>query len=163
LIPELRVLLEGERVRVEVIERKTKRVVPWVFAQPDGRPAGDFKRAWATACIKAGFFTIEPVLDKAGTPMVDKAGQPVTVKKPTRLFHDFRRTAARRLVRAGIPEVTAMALLGHATNSIFKRYAIVDQTMRREAADKLAAYQKAEAGRLRQVRPRSRQVVALKA
>ena len=57
-----------------------------------------------------------------------------------------------------------MALLGHATNAIFKRYAIVDEGMRREAGDKLAAYhQQADAARLRQVGPRSGQVVALKA
>jgi integrase len=86
----------------------------------------------------------------------------MTRKKPTRLFHDFRRTAARRLVRAGIPEVTAMNLLGHTTNAIFKRYAIVDETMRREAAAKLVAYQDAESGRLRHAEPRFGQVVALK-
>jgi hypothetical protein len=59
-----------------------------------------------------------------------KDGTPVVVKKPTKLVHDFRRTAARSLIRAGVPEVPAMALLGHATNSIFKRYAIVDAGMR---------------------------------
>lgn len=145
------------------IQQTTGRVVPWIFARDDGRPAGDFKRAWATACIAAGCFRVEPLLGADGTSRVNADGTPVVVKKPTRLFHDFRRTAARSLIRAGIPEVTAMALLGHATNSIFKRYAIVDEGMRREAGEKLAAYQQTEAARFRQVRGRSGQVVALKA
>jgi hypothetical protein len=37
-----------------------------------------------------------------------------------------------------------MAMVGHKTESIYRRYAITDETMLREAADKLAAYHRAE-------------------
>lgn len=160
LIPEFRALLEVQRARVEEIQRKTEGVVPWVFARETGGPAGDFKRAWATACIKAGFFRVERVRDANGMPVLGKDGTPLTVKKPTRIFHDFRRTAVRNLVRAGIPETIAMRMTGHRTNAVFKRYAIVDEGMLREAGEKLTA---ALAARGSKVEPVRGKVVALKA
>jgi integrase len=139
LIPELRAVLEAQRSRVEAIQRDTKQVVPWVFCRDDGAPVGDFKKAWATACITAGFFRVDPVLDEEGKPRVKRDGTPVVVKKPTKLVHDFRRTAVRNLIRAGIPETVAMKLTGHRTRSVFQRYAIVEEGMLREAGERLAA------------------------
>jgi site-specific recombinase XerD len=54
------------------------------------------------------------------------------------LFHDLRRSAVRNLVRAGIAQVVAQQLTGHMTASIFKRYAIVDETLLTEAGDRLS-------------------------
>ena len=133
LIPELRAVLEAERARVEGIQKKTGQIVPWVFCRDDGAPVGDFKKAWATACVKAGFFRVVPI----GEPKEDEPQR--TKKVPTKIFHDFRRTAVRNLVRAGIPETTAMEMTGHKTRAVFKRYTIVDEGMLREAGAKLAA------------------------
>src|SRR6266566_327348 len=72
-----------------------------------------FRRAWVTACKKAGI--------------------------PERVPHDFRRTAVRNLERAGVPRSTAMKMVGHRTESIYRRYAIVSEGDLREAAQKLAA------------------------
>ena len=45
-----------------------------------------------------------------------------------RLFHDFRRCAARRLIGAGVSQAVAMRVTGHKTPSMFRRYQIVESS-----------------------------------
>jgi integrase len=64
----------------------------------------------------------------------------VAAGAPGRIPHAFRRTAVRNLERAGVPRSTAVAMVGHRTEEIYWRYAIVDEVMLREGGAKLAAY-----------------------
>lgn len=116
--PELRTILQAQREWVRKIEQTTGQIVPWVFCLPNGDQVGDFRKAWATACRLAGV--------------------------PGRLVHDFRRTAVRNLERAGVSRSAAMALTGHKTEAVYRRYAITDSTMLQEAVAKLALLHEAE-------------------
>ncbi len=91
-----------------------------VFCYTEGAKAGKritesgFNKAWRKARVAAGC--------------------------PSRIPHDFRRTAVRNLVRAGVPERVATQLTGHKTRAVFERYNIVSPGDLREAAHRLDAY-----------------------
>jgi integrase len=65
-----------------------------------------------------------------------------------RVPHDFRRTCARNLVRAGVPESVAMGVTGHITASMFRRYSIVTTDDKREALRKQREYLKSQPSNL---------------
>ena len=50
----------------------------------------------------------------------------------------------RNLERAGVPRSDAMAMVGHLTESIYRRYAISDEASLRESAAKLDALHDSE-------------------
>jgi len=99
-------VLKGQLAIHETL-KKSGRVVPFVFHR-DGERLKHFRAAWENACKEAGC--------------------------PNALVHDMRRSAVRNFERGSVPRTVAMSWVGHKTESIYRRYAIVDEAMHREAA-----------------------------
>jgi integrase len=77
----------------------------------EGKPVTDLRGAWEAAAKEAGV--------------------------PDLLFHDLRRSAARNMDRRGISRSIAMKIMGHKTESMYRRYRIGDHADLREAARKM--------------------------
>ena len=110
-----RVLPMSTPIRAVIARRHAHRRAadPLVFRR-DAVTVRAWRTAWPAACRRAGV--------------------------PGRLLHDCRRTAARNLVRAGVPERVAMQLTGHRSRAIFDRYNIVQEAELHQASERLCAY-----------------------
>jgi integrase len=105
-----RALLEEQRQRTLALQRQTEQIISLVF-HDNGHRIVNYDKRWRQACQDAGL--------------------------QGKIVHDFRRTAVRNMVRAGIPERVAMQMAGHKTRSVFDRYHIVSDGDLQEAARRL--------------------------
>jgi integrase len=110
-LPTLEAVIETQRQRAAGLQRGG-RIVRHVFFGREGGPLAEYNKAWKDARTSAGL--------------------------PGKLVHDLRRTAARRMLRAGIPQPVAMLIGGWKTDHVFRRYAIVDENVLAENLAKLA-------------------------
>ena len=110
-----RILPISQPIAEAIARRRARRDPdsPLVFHR-DGIPVRRWRTTWRTACQAAGV--------------------------PTRFLHDCRRTAARNLIRANVPERVAMLLTGHKSRAIFDRYNIINEQELLDAGDQLVEY-----------------------
>lgn len=114
-LPELSRVLSDQLEATRSLERSRGAIIPYVFHR-NGQPIRDLRGAWGAACRKAGIVGLIP--------------------------HDLRRSAVRRLERAGVPRAVAMQLTGHRTEAVYRRYAIVARNDLTEGVAKLAGLAK---------------------
>jgi len=76
----------------------------------DGKPVKDFRAVWDKTCEAVGL--------------------------QGKIFHDYRKTAVRDLIRSVIPKRVAMQISGHRSRNVFDRYHIVNSEDFKEVSRK---------------------------
>jgi integrase len=125
----------------------------FVFTRKNGKPVKEFRAAWQNLCIRAA------VHGPDGKPSRYECGKCQAPMRAGRkicracggerryiglLVHDMRRSAARALRRAGVPESVIMKTGGWKTHSMFDRYNITNKRDQRDAMAKLEEYRQME-------------------
>lgn len=107
--------IRGElKALIEEQWRNRGRSYEFVFHR-EGRAVGiRFDKAWKKACEDAGL--------------------------PGKLFHDFRRTASRNMIRAGVGQSVAKEITGHITDHMFQRYNITSEEDKSNALSEVEKY-----------------------
>ncbi len=138
------------RLRAQFSKNGESRIVPLM-----GELWEIIQRRWEARCFKgeSGEIIMSPLvffrLKGRGVPESGAAVKEFrktwkvacdAAEKPDALFHDFRRTAVRNMIRAGVDRKVAMMISGHKTESVFNRYNITDERDLEEAIRKTDAY-----------------------
>lgn len=112
LVGDLEALIE-RRWKARSVDDKngSTTLTTYVFHCGDGRPVGDTRKSWKTACSRAGLGNL--------------------------LVHDLRRSAVRNFDKNGVSQIVGMMISGHKTASVYKRYRIVPENDIREALQKV--------------------------
>jgi integrase len=117
----------------------------FVFTRDDGSRVKDFRQAWWNACIRAGLGRFECRDCDSNVSEGRRCSTCQSKKKAKYIglkFHDLRRTGIRNMSRKGIPEKVGMLISGHRTDSVYRRYNIVDMEVLKTATAKIEEHQR---------------------
>jgi integrase len=159
LVGELAELIQRRKAARRFKRDGTVTLAAHIFHR-DGVPITEFRKAWHSACIKAGLArwvcpecvgakgsedegkSVFELDAKSVCPRCSKRWKSEDRKYSGAIFHDLRRSACKDMIAAGVPQIHAMRISGHATNSMFLRYAIEDSNDARRALERTQAYRK---------------------
>ena len=106
--------LIGKLLRDRLTTQKKAQSESFLFTTESGNLLGNFRRGFQRACRRAGIKEL--------------------------CFHDFRHSAITNMRKAGVNISVIMAISGHKTMAMFRRYNRIDLDDGREAMRKLEAY-----------------------
>jgi integrase len=104
----------------------------------NGKPIASFIKAWRKFCIQCAIPT------KLNGQVVISHFDDESGKYHGFLFHDLRRTFVSNMVESGVDSLTAKAISGHKTDSVFERYNIRSTKRVQKAGDKLSDHLRRE-------------------
>ena len=144
-----RVVVMSDKVRTLLLECcQGKRAADRVLTRANGRAVCDFRWTWRQLCVQCDLGTLtcrDCGASGTGLGKCKGCGSRKRFKYAGLIPHDLRRSAARQLRLAGVPESTMMATGGWRTRSTFIRYAIDSHSDQAAAIEKLQAYRAATA------------------
>lgn len=112
------IFLKGEYMDMMIQHKKwvmdKNKFCPYVFTYDGKTQLKSIKRQWKIALEETGL--------------------------QGKIFHDFRRSALTNLIRAGVSEITAMRISGHASANVFKRYQITNEADIELAGETMAKF-----------------------
>jgi integrase len=117
----------------------------FVFTRDDGSSVKDFRDAWWKACIRSGLGRFQCRECEQIVSEGRKCELCHSKKKAKYVglhFHDLRRTGIRNMSRKGIPEKVGMLISGHKTDSVYRRYNIIDMEVMKTATAKIEEHQR---------------------
>lgn len=141
LVGELSEIIKRRKAARQVKVSDAVEISPLIFDR-NGAPIGEFKKSWATACVAAGVGKfVCPKCEGEGSQRKCQSCKTVTTYRG-RIFHDFRRSAIRNMVQAGVAPQIAKKVSGHVTDEVFERYSIIVPNDVREALAQTEQYRK---------------------
>jgi integrase len=128
---ELAALMARLRIAREFATSAGAGLSAYVFHR-NGKPINKavFGKQWRRACVEAGLGVYQRVTKNGGARREYRG----------KVFHDFRRTAARNFIRSGVSQEVAKKITGHRTDSMFSRYNITDERDKLNALEAARAY-----------------------
>jgi|HubBroStandDraft_2_1064218.scaffolds.fasta_scaffold32364_5 integrase len=108
------------RKEAQKVKRDDTTTIAALIFHHNGKPIVDIRKAWRTACKKAG--------------------------APNLLFHDLRRAAVRAMDEAGVSREVAKKISGHKSDSMWARYRICPDRDLRQALERTQLYREGTAG-----------------
>jgi integrase len=92
-----------------------------------GRPLGNFRKTWNSACVRVGLGRFEK---RAGGRK----------KYVGFIFHSLRRTALTNMADAGVSAHAAMSISGHLSQKVYNDYLQMVEWQAKEAKQKMEIY-----------------------
>ena len=138
---ELAGIIERRRSARRIEENGNIRMASFVFHR-DGEdgPIREFRKSWARAAVAAKLGAMICPKCKAESSALTCPECKTPTKYRGRTWHDFRRSAVRNMVKAGVSTQVAKVWSGHSSDSVFERYSILTTDDLRDAQRQTEQY-----------------------